>query len=82
MQETWVCSLGPRVRALEKERQPTPVFLPGESHGKRSLVGYSPQGRKKSDTTERLNNNSSSVTRDPVNKVPSSGLHSQKINEK
>ena len=34
--------------------QPTPVFLPGESHGWRSLVGYSPQGRKESDTTERL----------------------------
>ena len=29
-----------------------PVFLPGESHGQRSLVGYSSQGRKKSDTTE------------------------------
>ena len=34
--------------------QPTPVFLPGEYHGRRSLVGYSPQGRKESDTTERL----------------------------
>ena len=34
--------------------QPTPVFLPEESHGRRSLVGYSPQGRKESDTTERL----------------------------
>ena len=34
--------------------QPTPVFLPGESHGQRSLVGYSPQGRKESDTTEGL----------------------------
>ena len=34
--------------------QPTPVFLPGESHGQRSLVGYSPWGRKESDTTERL----------------------------
>ena len=34
--------------------QPTPVFLPGESHGWRSLVGYSPWGRKESDTTERL----------------------------
>ena len=32
--------------------QPTPVFLPGESHGQRNLVGYSPQGRKESDTTE------------------------------
>ena len=34
--------------------KPTPVFLPGESHGRRSLVGYSPQGRKELDTTERL----------------------------
>ena len=34
--------------------QPTPVFLPGESHGQRSLVGYSPGGCKESDTTERL----------------------------
>ena len=32
--------------------QPTPVFLPGESYGQRSLVGYSPRGRKESDTTE------------------------------
>ena len=32
--------------------QPPPVFLPGESHGQRSLVGYSPWGRKESDTTE------------------------------
>ena len=30
------------------------VFLPGEFHGRRSLVGYSPPGRKESDTTERL----------------------------
>ena len=34
--------------------QPTPVFLPGEFHGWRSLVGYSPWGHKESDTTERL----------------------------
>ena len=34
--------------------QPTPVFMPGESHGRRSLVGYSPWGHKESDTTERL----------------------------
>ena len=32
--------------------QPTPVFLPGESHGQRSLAGYSPQGHKESDTTK------------------------------
>ena len=30
---------------------PTPIFLPGESHGQRSLVGYSPEGRKEADTT-------------------------------
>ena len=40
--------------ALEKEMQPTPVFLPGESHGQRSLVGCSPWGCKESDTTEQL----------------------------
>ena len=34
------------------EWQPTSVFLPGESHGQRSLMGYSPRGRKESDTTE------------------------------
>ena len=33
--------------------QPTPVFWPGESHGWRSLVGYSPQGCKEFDTTEQ-----------------------------
>ena len=33
--------------------QPTPVFLPGEFHGQKSLAGYSPWGRKESDTTER-----------------------------
>ena len=37
-----------------REWQPTPVFLPGESHGQRSLVGYSPQGHKEMDTTEQL----------------------------
>ena len=33
--------------------QPTPVFLPGEFHGQRSLVGSSPWGRKESETTEQ-----------------------------
>ena len=37
-----------RVRedALEESMQPTPVFLPGESHGQRSPAGYSPRGRR------------------------------------
>ena len=38
----------------EKAMHPTPVVLPGKSHGGRSLVGCSPWGREKSDTTERL----------------------------
>ena len=46
----------PSVRKIPWRRQwhPTPVLLFGESHGGRSLVGYSPQGRKKSDRIERL----------------------------
>ena len=34
--------------------QPTPVFLPGDFHGQRSLVGYSPWSHKEPDTTEQL----------------------------
>ena len=34
--------------------QSTPALLPGKSHGRRSLVGYSPRGRKELDTTKRL----------------------------
>ena len=37
-----------------REQQPTPVFLPGESHGQRSLAGYSPWGHKELDTAEQL----------------------------
>ena len=46
----------PWVRKIPWRRrwQPTPVFLPGESHGRRSLVGYSPRGGKELDMTERL----------------------------
>ena len=52
MQETWVQS---QVRKIPWRRkwQPTPVFLPGKSHGQRSLVGYSPWGHKESDMTEQ-----------------------------
>ena len=49
----WVQSLG-REDPLEEVWQPTPVFFPGESHGQRSLEGYSPWGQKESDTTKRL----------------------------
>ena len=37
-----------------RQWQPTPVLLPGKSHGQRSLVGCSPWGRQESDMTERL----------------------------
>ena len=40
---------------LEKDMQPTPVFLPGRSHGQRSLVRYSPWGCKSRTQTEHLN---------------------------
>ena len=39
---------------MKRVWQPAPVFLPGESHGERSLVGCRPRGCKESDTTERL----------------------------
>ena len=39
---------------MEKAMAPTPVLLPGKSHGWRRLVGCSPWGHKESDTTERL----------------------------
>ena len=46
----------PWVRKIPWRRkwQPAPVFLPGKSNGQRSLGGYSPQGHKESDVTERL----------------------------
>ena len=53
VQETQVWSLGPE-DPQQRKWQPTPGFLPGEPHGQRSLVGYSPWSCKESDTTERL----------------------------
>ena len=41
--------------------QPTSVFLPGESHGQRSLVGYSPWGHRQSDMTSNLACNAGAV---------------------
>ena len=49
MQETWVVKIPWR-----RKWQPTPVFLPGKSHGRRSLVGYCPLGCKESDMIEQL----------------------------
>ena len=44
----------PFIYYWRRKWQPTPVFLPGKSHGLRILVGYSPWGRKELDMTERL----------------------------
>ena len=49
-----VMSLLFNMLSRRRQWQPTPVLLPGKSHGQRSLVGYSPWGREELDTTERL----------------------------
>ena len=53
MRETW---FDPWVKKIPWRREwlPTPIFLPEELHGQRSLVCYSPWGRKESDRTEQL----------------------------
>ena len=49
-----ICQFNPwvRKRPWRGEWQPTSAFLPGDSHGQRSLVGYNPWGLKELDTTE------------------------------
>ena len=66
MQETWVRSRGwedplekgkathSSILAWSRKWHPTPILLPGKSHGQRSLAGDRPQGRNESDTTEHL----------------------------
>ena len=63
----WRISLSSRRRGFNawvgkilwrRKWQPTPVFMPGKSHGPRSLVGYSPWGHKESDPTQWLSSNS------------------------
>ena len=49
---------GDEARFWRRKWQPTPVFLPGKSHGQRSLVGYCPWGRKESDMTDRREDSS------------------------
>ena len=52
MQETWIRSMS--WEDPLQEGMATPVFLSGEFHGQRSLVGYSPWGCKELDMTEQL----------------------------
>ena len=50
----YVLFLLSRIPSQRRKWHPTPVLLPGKSHGRRSLVGCSPWGREESDTTEQL----------------------------
>ena len=51
MQATWVRYLG-QEDTLEKKWQPSPVLLPGKSHGPKNLTGYSTWGLNELDTSE------------------------------
>ena len=53
VRETWIWSLGWK-DPWRRKWQPSPVFLPGESHWQRSLAGYSLWGHKELDTTQQL----------------------------
>ena len=59
-EETLEMQFIPQVGKMPWRRkwEPTPVILPGESYGQRSLAGYSPWGCKESDTTEQLTHTS------------------------
>ena len=54
---------------LRRKWQPILVFLPGKSHGQRSLAGYSPWGHKESDMTKQLNTHTHThtYTHTPIN---------------
>ena len=71
-----VCSAGdpssiPRSgRSPRRKWQPTLVFLPGKSHGQRSLVGYSPWGRKESNRTERLHSELAAAAAESLQSCP------------
>ena len=57
-QQIWKTQQWPQCPALHScwrsKCQPSPVLLPGKCHGRWSLVGYSPQGRKELDMTEQI----------------------------
>ena len=65
-QETWVGEIPWR-----RDRLATPVFLPGKSHGWRSLAGYNPWGCKELEATERLH-----LHKYPLNEEEKDSKHS------
>ena len=67
VQETWVQSLGLEDPLEEEMATHSSILAWAIIHGQRSLAGYSPWGRKESDTTERLNNTTTlSVAQSPL----------------
>ena len=58
--------------------QPIPVFLPGESHGQRSLMGYSPWGCKQSDIISQLSTHIGIIVRDGAHTHTHTHTHTQK----
>ena len=64
-----------------KKWQPTPIFLPGESHGQWSLMGYSPWDCKESDMTEQLSTaqQGSTVYHRKAYSILCNGLYGKKI---
>ena len=61
----------------ERKWQPLPGFLPGESHGQRSLEGYSPRGRKESNTTEQLHFKNIYILHFSISYLTSKGQHNR-----
>ena len=61
MQETWVQPLGKEENLGRKTWQATPGFLPGKSHGQRSLAGHHHGVAEESDMTECPNSNNSKI---------------------
>ena len=60
------CGFHPLVKKIpwRRAQQPIPAFLPGKSHGQRSLVGYSPQGHKELDMNEATSVHTAEVVYD------------------
>ena len=65
MQETWVLIPGWGKAPRRRKQHPTPVFLPGKSHGQRSLVDYSPYGRKETDRTKHIHISAKKASKSP-----------------
>ena len=62
-----------------REWVPTPVFLPGKSHGQRSLTDYSPWGSKEPDRTEKLTLSLSFITHTQTHKDTHKDTHTQAL---